>query len=277
VGSASSQVSSLERPRLLVVAQNYGDIQVPVSPTIIGNIVLAVSHIGSIVKSARTFRSSIVTLTIYHVMTSDEQHSENLLCFKLLHFWLSLAQWISRTQIWSIVWQTIEQGCDLAESIPMAQNNHVARSQVGVSNTLNLTVANEFVRLANSFQSEVHVHSNGTIANGKSILSLLSLVGKCGTHLALTAQGCDANDAVAALAKIISDQSHGCGEAVHWSPKSHPTLGSQRESRSTQSPMSQRSDRSWKCGPRWASSRRGFTSGPGNERPRVPRGRWCRG
>jgi hypothetical protein len=41
----------------------------------------------------------------------------------------------------------------------MAQNNHVARSQVGVSKALNLTVANEFVRLANSFQSEVRVHS----------------------------------------------------------------------------------------------------------------------
>jgi phosphocarrier protein HPr len=155
----------------------------------------------------------------------------------------------------------------------MAQNNHVARSQVGVNNALNLTVANEFVELANSFQSEVRVHSKGITANGKIIQSLLSLVGNCGTHLALAALGCDAKDAVDALAKLISDQSHESGEAVRWSPKSHPTLGSPRGGRSTESPMSQRSDRSWKGGRRW----RGFNSGSGNERRCVPRGRWCRG
>ena len=47
------------------------------------------------------------------------------------------------------------------------------------------------------------------IANGKSILSLLSLAAECGTMLAVEAQGCDAEDAVAALATLISAQSHG--------------------------------------------------------------------
>ena len=39
----------------------------------------------------------------------------------------------------------------------MAQNVHVARRQVGVSNELglHLRVADKFVKLANSFQSEV--------------------------------------------------------------------------------------------------------------------------
>ena len=91
----------------------------------------------------------------------------------------------------------------------MAQNSDVARRQVGVSNVLglHLRVADKFVRLATTFQSEVWVHCNGIVANGKSILSLLSLAAECGTILALEAQGCDAEDAVAALAILISDQS----------------------------------------------------------------------
>ena len=65
------------------------------------------------------------------------------------------------------------------------------------------------MRLANAFQSDVKVHCKGIIADGKSILSLLCLAAECGTMLALEAQGCDAEDAVAALANLISAQSHG--------------------------------------------------------------------
>jgi phosphocarrier protein HPr len=93
----------------------------------------------------------------------------------------------------------------------VAQNFHVARRQVGVSNSLglHLRVADKFVTLTNSFQSDVSVHCKDIIANGKSILSLLCLAAECGTMLALEAQGCDAEDAVAALANLISAQSHG--------------------------------------------------------------------
>ena len=73
----------------------------------------------------------------------------------------------------------------------MAQNSHVARRHVGVSNVLglHLRVADKFVRLANAFQSDVRVHCKGVRANGRSILSLLSLAAECGTMLALEAQG----------------------------------------------------------------------------------------
>ena len=86
----------------------------------------------------------------------------------------------------------------------MAQNFHVARRQVGVSNVLglHLRAADKFVRLAQAFQSDVRVCCEGIIANGKSILDLLSLAAECGTMLALEAEGCDAEDAVAALAWI---------------------------------------------------------------------------
>ena len=91
----------------------------------------------------------------------------------------------------------------------MAQNIPFARRQVAVNNVLglHLRVAGRFVKLANAFQSDVKVYCKGIIADGKSILSLLSLAAECGTMLALEAEGCDAEDAVAALANLISAQS----------------------------------------------------------------------
>jgi phosphocarrier protein HPr len=109
----------------------------------------------------------------------------------------------------SSCWQASEQGYD-SESIPVAQNFHVARRQVAVNNVLglHLRAADKFVRLAQAFQSDVKVYCKGIMADGRSILSLLSLAAECGTMLALEAQGCDAEDAVAALANLISAQSH---------------------------------------------------------------------
>jgi len=94
----------------------------------------------------------------------------------------------------------------------MAQTFHSARRQVGVSNEFGLQLRNadKFVKLANAFQSEVQVHCKGITANGKSILSLLDLAAECGTILTLEAEGCEAEDCVAALANLISDQSHLC-------------------------------------------------------------------
>ncbi len=92
----------------------------------------------------------------------------------------------------------------------MAQNFHVARRQVGVSNVLglHLRAADKFVRLAKAFQSDVKVCCKGIIANGKSIIDLLSLAAECGTMLALETQGCDAEDAIVALSNLISAGSH---------------------------------------------------------------------
>ena len=73
---------------------------------------------------------------------------------------------------------------------------------------LHLRVAHKFVNLANTFKSEIRVHCNEIMADGRSILSLLCLGANCGTMLALEAHGCDAEDAVAALANLISAQSH---------------------------------------------------------------------
>jgi len=88
----------------------------------------------------------------------------------------------------------------------MSHDLHVARRLIGVGNLrgLHLRAAHQFVRLAGQFQSEIGVWCNGIVANGKSILDLLSLAAECGTMLALEARGCDAEDAVAALSNLIS-------------------------------------------------------------------------
>jgi phosphocarrier protein HPr len=163
----------------------------------------------------------------------------------------------------------------------MAQNFHIAHRQVGVSNVqgLNLRVADKIVKLANAFQSDVTICCKGIIANGKSILGLLGLAAECGTMLAVEAQGCDAEDAVAALANLISALSHGTedqnAEAGVVQPESKADAGPPKEDHSTESPLSQWNVRSLKSGARWDSSRRGST-GPGIDRRNANRGRWAR-
>jgi phosphocarrier protein HPr len=92
----------------------------------------------------------------------------------------------------------------------MTEPRHVARRNIGICNLLGLHMrfASKIVELASSFQSEISVSHNGIVANGKSILDLLSLAAECGSVLTLEARGHDAEDAVAALADLFSAQFH---------------------------------------------------------------------
>jgi len=164
----------------------------------------------------------------------------------------------------------------------MAQSIQFARRQVGVNNVLglHLRVAGRFVKLANAFQSEVRVCCKGIIADGRSILSLLSLAAECGTMLALEAEGSDAEDAVAALADLISapsqDSEDQTGEAKDRSPQLPPMQRPPKEDVVTESPGSPKSDHFSKNGPRWDSWRRGFATGPALDRRTVIKSRWNR-
>ena len=73
-----------------------------------------------------------------------------------------------------------------------------ARRQVEITNRLglHLRAADQFVRLARRFQSEIRVHHQGNECNGKSILDLTTLAAECGTRLDLEACGPDADAAV---------------------------------------------------------------------------------
>ena len=65
--------------------------------------------------------------------------------------------------------------------------------------------ANLFVRLANEFQSTIEVVKDGERVDGKSILSVLTLVASQGTRLAIEARGPDADNAIKALVGLVSD------------------------------------------------------------------------
>ncbi len=71
---------------------------------------------------------------------------------------------------------------------------------------LHLRAAAQFVRVAQRFQAEVWVHLDGKSVNGKSILDLMTLAAVYGTWLDLEARGLDADEALAALSKLIEDR-----------------------------------------------------------------------
>lgn len=74
-----------------------------------------------------------------------------------------------------------------------------------VANELGLHArpAGRFVALAGRFASEVQVARDGEWVSGLSVLSLLSLAAGQGTRLRIRADGPDAEDAVAALGRLI--------------------------------------------------------------------------
>lgn len=69
---------------------------------------------------------------------------------------------------------------------------------------LHARAAARFVQMACRFQSRIDVSRDNRTANGKSILGLLTLVGRQGTHLTITAEGPDEAEAVKALVRLIA-------------------------------------------------------------------------
>ncbi len=91
------------------------------------------------------------------------------------------------------------------------ENDHaLARRRVQIVNAYGLHVrpATKFVKLAQSFQSDVRVECLGTKVNGKSLLDLTGLAAECGTVLDLEAEGPDAEGAVAVLADLVAAGFH---------------------------------------------------------------------
>ncbi len=76
-----------------------------------------------------------------------------------------------------------------------------------IVNTLGLhaRAAAQLVQSANRYKSEVHVEKDGMAVNGKSIMGVLTLAAAKGTQIAVTCEGDDAQDAMAALAVIIEN------------------------------------------------------------------------
>ena len=82
----------------------------------------------------------------------------------------------------------------------------MTRQEVVIVNVLGLhaRAAARFVQVASRFHSRIEVSRDSHTANGKSILSLMALVGSKGTRLAIGADGPDEAEALQALVDLVA-------------------------------------------------------------------------
>ncbi len=83
-----------------------------------------------------------------------------------------------------------------------------ASTQVTIINKLGLHArpAMSFVDVANSYTSDIKVAKDGQVVDGKSIMQLMMLAATQGSELKIDAQGPDAEQAVAALVKLVDSK-----------------------------------------------------------------------
>jgi phosphocarrier protein HPr len=79
---------------------------------------------------------------------------------------------------------------------------------VAIQNKLGLhtRAATLFVQLASSFECEVYLQKDGQEVNGKSIMGILMLVAGLGAQVSVRCQGERAEEACAALIKLIDSK-----------------------------------------------------------------------
>jgi phosphocarrier protein HPr len=89
----------------------------------------------------------------------------------------------------------------------MAADDRAERT-VQIQNELGLhaRAGTKFVQTASKFPCEITVTKAGNEVNGKSILSLLTLMAPKGTTLVVKAKGERSEEAVAALAALVDDK-----------------------------------------------------------------------
>ncbi len=63
--------------------------------------------------------------------------------------------------------------------------------------------AAQFVKLANTFASEIELLKEGVPVNGKSIMGVMILAAECGSTITIRARGADEDTAVQALAGLV--------------------------------------------------------------------------
>lgn len=79
---------------------------------------------------------------------------------------------------------------------------------VAIANAVGLHArpAANLVKIASTFQATVLVEKAGRRVNAKSLLALLSLGVKAGDRITFHADGLDADQAIAAIARLAADQ-----------------------------------------------------------------------
>ncbi len=76
--------------------------------------------------------------------------------------------------------------------------------QVKFPDGLHARPAGNFVREAAKFTSKINVEKEGKLANGKSIMAVLTLGVNCNDKITITAEGEDQEDAVEALSRLFA-------------------------------------------------------------------------
>jgi phosphocarrier protein len=78
--------------------------------------------------------------------------------------------------------------------------------QIVNKNGLHARPAAEIVKLAAKFQSEITVVKDDLDVNGKSIMGVMMLAAEHGSSITFRAEGPDADQALDALAKLVSNK-----------------------------------------------------------------------
>lgn len=88
----------------------------------------------------------------------------------------------------------------------MTASNPPAKATANICNTrgLHARASAKFVKLASTFDAEVHVTRDGVTVNALSIMGLLMLGAGNGCTIDISAEGAEAADAVAALAELVA-------------------------------------------------------------------------
>jgi phosphocarrier protein HPr len=71
---------------------------------------------------------------------------------------------------------------------------------------LHARAAAKLTHLAGNYQSDIWLSRSGRRVNAKSIMGVMMLAAGQGTSVQIEAQGADAEQAIAALAKLIADK-----------------------------------------------------------------------
>mgnify|MGYP003341630867 CR=1 FL=1 len=81
-----------------------------------------------------------------------------------------------------------------------------ASATANICNTrgLHARASAKFVKLASSFDSEIHVSRDGVTVDARSIMGLLMLGAGIGCQIEVSAEGSDAQEAIEALTDLVA-------------------------------------------------------------------------
>jgi phosphocarrier protein HPr len=71
---------------------------------------------------------------------------------------------------------------------------------------LHARVAAKLINVSTRFKAKIFFERDGKVANGKSLLSILTLACPLGSRLTIRAEGTDSQEAVRDLGKLIEDK-----------------------------------------------------------------------